>query len=108
MTNLPTPDDTHELVFLVETLLNEGKAGDLESVLPDHLAFLRTLFAQGRLLFGGPLVDDELNNTGTGVYVLRADSLDAAEALAASDPLHDKGIRRANVRRWMWKNDYSV
>ncbi len=107
MTNMPTADDTHQLVFLVQTQLREGKAEALTATLPAHLEFLQHQFAEGRLLFGGPLVTDDLQNTGNGVYVLRADTIEAAQALADADPLHRDGIRTARVHRWMLKTDYS-
>lgn len=107
MTSMPIADDTHQLVFLVETQLREGQAEALTAMLPAHLEFLRHQFAEGRLLFGGPLVTGELHNTGNGVYALRTDTLDAAQTIADADPLHREGIRTATVHRWMLKTDYS-
>ena len=107
MTTMPTADDTHELVFLIRTQLNEGKADALRATLPAHLEFLKEQYAAGRLLFGGPLVDGDLSNTGNGLYALRAETLAAAEAIAKADPLHRDGVRTAQVDRWMLKTDYS-
>lgn len=107
MTSMPIADDTHQLAFLVETRLREGQAEALTATLPAHLEFLRHQFAEGRLLFGGPLVTSDLHNTGNGVYALHADTLDAAQAIADADPLHRDGIRTATLRRWMLKTDYS-
>ncbi len=107
MTSMPIADDTHQLVFLVQTQLNEGKADALTASLPAHLDFLRDQYAEGRLLFGGPLVTSDLHNTGNGVYALRAETLEAATALAGADPLHRDGIRTAHVHHWMLKTDYS-
>lgn len=107
MDSMPIADSTHELVFLVHTQLNEGEAEALSATLPAHLEFLRHQYAEGRLLFGGPLVTSDLHNTGNGVYALRADTLEAATALASADPLHRDGIRTAHIHRWMLKTDYS-
>ncbi|OPX05809.1 YciI family protein [Mycobacterium sp. AT1] len=107
MTTMPTADDTHELVFLVRTELNEGKAEALRTTLPAHLEFLKQQYAADHLLFGGPLVDGDLHNTGNGLYALRAESIDAATTLANADPLHRDGVRTAHVDRWMLKTDYS-
>lgn len=107
MTSMLIADDTHQLVFLVRTQLNEGKAAALSATLPAHLEFLQQQYADGRLVFGGPLVTSDRHNTGDGVYVLRAETLEAAQALADADPLHRDGIRTAKVHHWMLKTDYS-
>ena len=107
MTSMPIADDTHELVFLVQTQLNGGKAEALGATLPAHLDFLHQQFIEGRLMFGGPLVTSDLHNTGNGLYVLRADSLAAAQAIADEDPMHRDGVRTATVQHWMLKTDYS-
>jgi uncharacterized protein len=108
MTSKLTPDDDdHQLVFLVRTQLNQGKAEAFRATLPAHLAFLQHQYAEGRLLFGGPLLDGDLHNCGNGVYVLRAETLNAAKALADADPLHRDGIRTAQVHPWMLKTDYT-
>lgn len=107
MNSIPIADDTHQLVFLVQTQLNEGRAEELSAALPAHLEFLQRQFAEGRLLFGGPLVTSDLQNTGNGVYALRAETLEAAAAIAAADPLHHGGIRTAQIHHWMLKTDYT-
>ena len=96
-------------MFLVQTQLNEGKADALTATLPAHLEFLRYQYAEGNLMFGGPLVNSDRHNTGNGVYVLRAETLEDAQALADADadPLHRDGVRTAHVHHWMLKTDYS-
>jgi uncharacterized protein YciI len=50
-----------------------------------HLANLRPLAEQGRVVYAGPLLDDSDAPCGS-VVIFRAESLDAARAFAASDP----------------------
>ncbi|WP_166212483.1 YciI family protein [Cognatiluteimonas telluris] len=65
------------------------------SVIPDHYAHLALLREQGRLELAGPFTD----RTG-GAYVLRADDLDAAQAIAHGDPLHATGASEVRVYEW--------
>jgi len=38
---------------------------------------------------------------GVGLIIYRAESLDAARALADADPMHQSGARTYVLRRWM-------
>ena len=109
MISTPNPgNDDHQLVFLVRTQLNPGNAEAFTRELPAHLHFLSRLYSEGRLLFGGPLIDSNNHNTGNGIYVVRAETFSEAKELAAQDPLHRQGIRTAEVHKWMLKTDYST
>ena len=75
---------------------------DVKASLPDHLAYQATLEASGHLAFAGPMSDeggDEMQ--GMGLIIYRADSLEAARALAENDPMHKSGARSFTLRRWM-------
>jgi len=74
----------------------------VRAALPDHLAYQAALETAGHLAFAGPLSDEtgELMQ-GVGMIVYRADSLAAARALAAADPMHATGARRFEMRRWL-------
>ena len=56
-----------------------------------HLAHLAPLDADGRVRFGGPLLDAEGRATGS-VVIFDAESLEEARAIAARDPYVAKGI----------------
>lgn len=75
---------------------------DLKKVLPDHLAYQGQQEESGALAFAGPLSDltGELME-GCGLIVYRAESFDAAKALADADPMHATGTRTYTLRRWM-------
>ncbi|AWV08751.1 YciI family protein [Marilutibacter maris] len=65
------------------------------AVIGPHRAFLERLREQGRLRLAGGFGD-----ASGGAYLLRADDLDQARALAESDPLHVTGASRITVFEW--------
>lgn len=74
----------------------------VKAVLPDHLAYQAQLERQGQLAFAGPLSDETGDHMqGVGMIVYRAESLDAARALADADPMHATGTRSYVLRRWL-------
>ncbi|WP_424073029.1 YciI family protein [Mycobacterium sp.] len=100
--------DGHEVVYLVYSELAGDDPRAILGPLADHLTFLSQLAREGLLVTGGPLETPHGANSGNGIYVLRAASLPAAEAVAARDPLHAQGIRVARVHRWNRKKDWSA
>lgn len=65
------------------------------AVVPQHQQFLADLREQGRNEMSGPFGD----KTG-GAYLLRAESLDEALAIARRDPAHASGGWEITVREW--------
>lgn len=61
-----------------------------------HVGYMAEQLAAGRLVFGGPFLDDS-----GGMMVLRADSLDDARAIAEADPTVLDGLLRVTVKPWM-------
>lgn len=75
---------------------------DVKASLPEHLAYQADLEKQGKLVFAGPMSDETGDHMqGVGMIVYRADSLEAARALAEADPMHASGARSFTLRRWM-------
>lgn len=75
---------------------------DVKAALPDHLAYQAKLEVAGNLAFAGPMSDETGEHMqGMGLIIYRADSLDAARALAEGDPMHKSGARSFTLRRWM-------
>jgi hypothetical protein len=54
---------------------------------------------QNRLLAAGPL-DRDVDGPVDGIAIIRADSRNQAEAIAANEPLHKAGWRINTVRSW--------
>lgn len=60
-----------------------------------HQAFLQSLRDSGQLELAGPFADKS-----GGAYLLKAASLQAAQALAFTDPLHTSGSSLVTVYQW--------
>ena len=65
------------------------------AVIPAHYAHLDALKAAGRLEASGPFTDQS-----GGAYLVRAESLQDAQALAFADPVHLTGSSEVTVREW--------
>jgi uncharacterized protein len=63
--------------------------------LQPHLAYMKGLRQQGRLLLAGPFVDDE-----GGLVVVRAADIEAARQVADDDPAIHSGVMTASVHPW--------
>lgn len=74
----------------------------LRAVLPDHLAYQGELERAGKLAFAGPLSDETgTEMIGMGMMVYRAETFEAARALAEADPMHKAGARSFTLRKWL-------
>jgi len=67
-----------------------------------HGAYMRKLFAEGRMLAAGPTVNTEgaAPLVAGGVIPLRAASLDEAKAVMAADPAVTSGLFVGEIRTW--------
>ena len=63
---------------------------------PQHLAFLDENQSQGRIFARGPFADGS-----GGLVIYRAESLEAAAALAQADPYVRLGARRLELHEWL-------
>lgn len=69
---------------------------------PDHLAFLQGLNDEKKLAFAGPFLDADGKANGT-LSVIEAPDMDAAMALAATDPYAKAGLfANVEIRQWNW------
>ncbi|KRA16791.1 MULTISPECIES: YciI family protein [unclassified Lysobacter] len=75
-------------------LAMRGPSFDAGAIEP-HREFIAALRAQGRLERSGAFSDKS-----GGAYVLLAPDLDAATALAHTDPLHLTGASRLTIYEW--------
>ena len=86
-------------LFVVTSTVADGAR--MAGILPDHLAYQAKLEASGALVLAGPLSDPEGRAVVGGCIVLRAPDMAAARALADADPMHERGARRYEIRRWL-------
>ena len=90
------------LELYVVTSTPAGSAEAVKDNLPAHLAYQQEQESQGKLAFAGPLSDlSGEQMEGMGMIVYRAESLEAAKALADADPMHQSGARTYSIRRWL-------
>jgi len=74
----------------------------VKAALPDHLAYISQLEAQGILAFAGPMSDETGEEMqGMGMLVFRATSLEEARTIVDADPMHTSGARQFTLRRWL-------
>lgn len=88
-------------LFVVEST-PAASPEELKAVLPEHLAYQKEQEAAGRLFLAGPLSDASGEQMlGTGMIIYRAESLEQANQIAGNDPMHAKGIRTFQIRKWL-------
>ena len=76
--------------------------GPVMAHLDEHLKFQIDLERRGIMFGAGPFwTDDETEWRGEGMVIIRAQSLEEARTIAASDPMHASGARSFRVRPWL-------
>ncbi len=78
-------------------VMSQGSGEDIGPHLADHLDYMIELEREGALFASGPLGNGE---PGDGLTILRAESLEAAKAIIAADPLSQRTRRSFTVRPW--------
>lgn len=73
---------------------------DFQPFLKDHLLYLIGLEKAGILFASGPLKDRSGTMNGAGITIVRAESFEAAEKIAANDPFVKAGLRKGTVHKW--------
>ncbi len=65
------------------------------NIIEAHYAFLDKLRASGQLELAGPFTDKS-----GGAYLIKAENMEAAEAIAFSDPVHTSKSSIVRVYEW--------
>jgi len=76
------------------------RSAEIDKRLAEHLAHQVELERRGILFAAGPLYPRGASVPEAGMFVLRANSFEEAEAIAQSDPLHVAGLRTFTVQKW--------
>ena len=88
-------------LFVVFTTPTNGMGPVMENI-EEHLQFQVNLEQRGIMFGAGPFwADDEHTWNGEGMVIIRADSLEHAKEIAATDPMHSSGARSFTVRPWL-------
>jgi uncharacterized protein YciI len=104
MTDLPS--DVHPItakllgkeMYLIVT--RPVRSPEIEKRLADHIAHQIDMEKHGIMFAAGPLYSRGSNIPEAGMFVLRANSFEEAEALAKEDPLHKAGLRTFTLQKW--------
>lgn len=100
------PSDVHPLTqnFLGKEMYlvvaRPVRSPEIEKRLADHLAHQVAMEKRGIMFAAGPLYARGSDVPEAGMFVLRANSFEEAEALAMEDPLHKAGLRTFTLQKW--------
>jgi uncharacterized protein len=76
------------------------RSPEIAKRLGDHLAHQVDLEKRGILFAAGPLYPRDSNIPEAGMFILRANSFEEAEAIAKTDPFHAAGLRTFTLQKW--------
>jgi len=110
---MPTGDEAVELsrqahqlalpMFVMSSFpADAGMAGVLEA-LQAHGEYWAKLEEEGALFAGGPMLSELGSDpwSGRAMFIFKAQSLAAAQAIAEADPMHASGARQYELRPWL-------
>jgi uncharacterized protein YciI len=76
------------------------RSPEIEKRLSEHLAHQVELERKGIMFAAGPLYSRGSQIPEAGMFVLRANSFEEAEAICKTDPLHVHGLRSYTIQKW--------
>lgn len=76
------------------------RSPEIDKRLSDHLAHQVDLERRGIMFAAGPLYPRGSTIPEAGMFVLRANSFEEADAIAKTDPLHAAGLRTYTIQKW--------
>jgi len=97
------PAPQFEMTTYYLALLRKGpswtaeRSPEVEKLQAGHMANINRLADAGKLLLAGPFADD---GDLRGLFVLRAESLEEAQALCGTDPAIKAGRLKAEIHPW--------
>lgn len=96
-------------LYVISSKPTNGLGPVLEMMEP-HVAYQTQLERDGVMFAAGPLANEDSTEwLGEGLFMYRADSIEAAREIAQEDPMHSSRARRFTVREWMLnEGTYSV
>ena len=101
MADLPSNVDPSTKGFLGKEMYlvvtRPVRSPEIAKRLADHLAHQVDLEKRGIMFAAGPLYPRGSETPEAGMFVLRANSFEEAEAIANEDPLHKAGLRTYTI-----------
>jgi uncharacterized protein YciI len=87
--------------YFIAFLEPTEKAGDRGVIRTDHFRYVKALEEAGHLMLAGPYIDEGTDKpNGYGMFVLRAESRAAAEAIMNEEPFTKQGYRTYRLQLW--------
>jgi uncharacterized protein YciI len=104
----PASGPKFEMVKYYFCLLTRGAKTDatqeeVAAAMRGHMANMEKLSAAGKLLVAGPFAD---KGDWRGIFILKCDTLEEANALVATDPAVVAGLLKAEIHPWMTAKGY--
>ena len=88
-------------LYVIFTIPTNGMGPVMEN-LDEHLKFQVSLEKKGIMFGAGPFWEEnEIDWNGEGMVIIRANSINHANEIANSDPMHSSGARSFIVRPWL-------
>ena len=104
MADLPSNVDPSTKGFLGKEMYlvvtRPVRSPEIAKRLADHLAHQVDLEKRGIMFAAGPLYPRGSETPEAGMFVLRANSFEEAEAIANEDPLRKAGLRTFTLQKW--------
>lgn len=75
-------------------------SGNRDAVKQEHYAYQFSLEERGILFAAGPFLGPDDKPMGPGMIIVRAKTLDEAQAIADNDPYHKNGFRKYRIQPW--------
>jgi len=76
-----------------------ASANEIEPFVSEHLAYMNSLEAAGRLWASGPFVEEGVL-VGDGLTILSTDTIDEARQAMEDEPLIKRGLRTFELKKW--------
>ena len=73
---------------------------EVAKMLPKHLEYQVNLEQRGIMFGAGPMFEKGADAPHRGMIIVRADSFEEADVIAAADPMHTSGMREYILERW--------
>ena len=73
---------------------------EVAKMLSKHLEYQVTLEQKGIMFGAGPMFQKGADAPHRGMIIVRANSFEEAEKIAAADPMHTSGMREFILERW--------
>jgi uncharacterized protein YciI len=97
--DLPPGMTRYYMVFLRRS--GKPKPPDLATIMDGHMANIRRLAAEKKLLLAGPFMDQSGAGSLAGIFILAVGSLDEARQITATDPAVAAGRFTVEIVPWL-------